>query len=122
MPPEDPPGQPTPPRQEYRPVREYDTGADTSMRTLAIAAVAIAVVVMGGVWVAWALALSAAWACWASAWGAGVSGGGASLSVSVPAASLVIASPTPGTCMPPGFAGLMRSGRLSGAMTGTVAA
>jgi hypothetical protein len=50
MPPEDQRGRPQPPPQEYRPVRDYDSGADASMRTIAIAAVAIAVVVMGGVW------------------------------------------------------------------------
>jgi hypothetical protein len=38
-----------PPPPEYRPTREYD-GGDSSMRNLALAAVAIAVVVMGGVW------------------------------------------------------------------------
>jgi hypothetical protein len=39
-----------PPPAEYRPRRDYDSG-DTSMRNLALAAVAIAMVVMGGVWV-----------------------------------------------------------------------
>jgi hypothetical protein len=38
-----------PPPPEYRPTRDYDSG-DSSMRNLALAAVAIAVMVMGGVW------------------------------------------------------------------------
>ncbi len=38
-----------PPPPEYRPTRDYD-GGDSSMRNLALAAVAIAAIVMGGVW------------------------------------------------------------------------
>jgi hypothetical protein len=38
------------PPPEYRPTRDYDSGADSSMRNLALAAVGIAAVVMGGVW------------------------------------------------------------------------
>jgi hypothetical protein len=38
------------PPPEYRPTRDYDSGSDSSMRNLALAAVGIAAVVMGGVW------------------------------------------------------------------------
>jgi hypothetical protein len=75
----------------------------------------VGAVVAGGVgWAAWAAAASCAFrAC-----GAGVSGPGAALSL--PSLSPDrIASLAPYTCMPPGFAGLTFTGRLSASITGT---
>ncbi len=71
-----------------------------------------------------AAARAAASACsWArNSCGFGVSGGGASASFSVPAWPERMASSAPAICMPPGFSGFTRTGRLSASTTGTPAA